>query len=208
MENKQTALNKREIRRESLRRLTVCAMLIALYFVINRYLTISVGESIKIGLSFVAPMIAAMLYGPVTGAVVYGLGDLISALIVPQGIYHPGFTFTAALMGLTWGIFTHPKPFVRFYNKSLAGSDKKAKFLAALMVLVPAVVNCLVLGLFVNSIWLAQLYTKKTYWVHVYVRLPQEALMTAVNLFAGVAFLPVAQLLRRMGFVKRLNIGK
>ena len=197
---------RREATRESIRRLAVCAMLLALYIVVNRFLTIPVGAGIKIGLSFIAPMLAAMLYGPFTGAAVYGLGDFLSAILFPQGIYHPGFTLTAALMGLIWGIFAHPYPF-RGRNRVLTPTEPKYRVFAFLLMLIPAALNCLALGLFANSLWLSQLYGSKTYWGWVVARLPQEGLMTAVNCVCGVAFLPVAQLLRKQGFVKQLPIG-
>ena len=38
------------------------------------------------------------------------LGDLIGALLFPFGAYFPGFTASAGLMGLTYGLFLYKKP--------------------------------------------------------------------------------------------------
>ena len=179
------------------RRLAVCAMLIALYIVLNRFVSITT-PGFKIGFSVVCPMIAAMLFGPCAGAVVYGMGDLLSAVIFPFGVYHPGFTFTAILMGFIWGLFTHPEPFRRFINSSLAENAGKKRFFVILWILIPALLNCLVLGLFVNTVWVAQLYSKRTYWGWFALRLAEYAVMVPVNVLLAAAVLPLTAGLRKL----------
>ena len=187
---------------EFLFKLAACAMLVALYIVLNRFVSIQT-PGVKIGFSVVCPMIAAMLWGPAAGAVVYGMGDLLSAVIFPFGVYHPGFTFTAMLMGFVWGVFTHPKPFRSFLNTSLSENAGKKRFLMILWILVPALINCLVLGLFVNTIWVAQLYTKRAYWGWFVSRLAEYAVMVPVNVLLAAALLPVAGVLRKITNKKR-----
>ena len=90
----------------TLRQLTVSALLIALDVVFTRVLAINT-PLMKIGLGFTAVAVSAMLYGPLWAALTAGLGDLIGALMFPTGAYFPGFTLTAALTGLIFGLFLY-----------------------------------------------------------------------------------------------------
>lgn len=189
---------------EALRRLAATAMLIALYVVLNRFVSISL-PGLKIGFSVVCPMLAAMLYGPLTGAAVYAAGDLISALLFPFGPYHPGFTATAALMGLIWGIFCHPQPFGLYENPRFDFSDGKSRVKAILLTLVPALLNCLLLGLLVNTEWVAQLWGSRTYFGWLLYRLPEYAVMIPVNVLLASVCLPLAETLKKSGFVRRIR---
>ena len=61
---------KRCSSRYALTALCVCAMLTALYVVLNRFVSIPISSGIKIGFSMVAPIMAGALYGPISGALV------------------------------------------------------------------------------------------------------------------------------------------
>lgn len=187
---------RRAAARGALLRLATCAVLIALYVVLNRFVSISLPGA-KIGFSVICPMLAAMVCGPLSGALVYAAGDFISAMLFPFGPFHPGFTVTAALMGLTWGILCHPRPFGLYENRCMTLEGKKNKIYAILLASAATVVNCLVLGLLVNTEWVAQLYGSKTYRGWFLYRLPEYAVMVPVNIVLASVFLPTAALLRR-----------
>ena len=122
--------------RISLRQLTVSALLIALDVVFSRVLAINT-PLMKIGLGFAAVAVSAMLYGPAWAALTAALGDLIGALLFPTGAYFPGFTLTAALTGLIFGLFLYRRE----------GSWLRA-FLAALT-------NCFFVTLVLNTLLIA-----------------------------------------------------
>ena len=120
----------------TLRQLTVSALLIALDVVFSRVLAINT-PLMKIGLGFAAVALSAMLYGPLWAALTAALGDLIGALLFPTGAYFPGFTATAALTGLIFGLFLYRR------EKSWLRA-----FLAALC-------NCLLVTLLLNTLMIA-----------------------------------------------------
>ena len=120
----------------TLRQLTVSALLIALDVVFSRVLAINT-PLMKIGLGFAAVAVAAMLYGPAWAALPAALGDLIGPLLFPTGAYFPGFTATAALTGLIFGLFLYRR------EKSWLRA-----FLAALC-------NCLLVTLLLNTLMIA-----------------------------------------------------
>ena len=90
-------------------RLAVSALLIAADVVLTRLLAINT-PVMKISLGFAAVALSALLYGPWWAAVTAALGDLLGALLFPTGAYFPGFTLTAALTGVIFGLCLYQKP--------------------------------------------------------------------------------------------------
>ncbi len=126
--------------------LTTTALLIALNVIFSEHLSIST-EFLKTNFGFIPVILAAMLFGPKIAMAVAGVGDLIGFFVFPQpGAYFPGFTFTAALTGLVYGLF--------LYSAHTAIQGKNLYIRAALAAfLVNAVLyTCL------NSFWLGLLY--------------------------------------------------
>ena len=119
----------------------VClALLTAMQIVIARILVIPLSESLRISFSFIPVVIAARRFG-ITGAVtVYALGDFIGAVAFPTtGAYFPGFTLTAAVSGLIYGLFL----------------GKKTSNIRIILSVLLSQALCTVL---MNSFWISQLY--------------------------------------------------
>lgn len=85
------------------RKLAISAMLITLDVLFTRVLAINT-PLMKIGFGFAAAAVSAMLYGPLWAMLTAALGDFLGAVIFPTGAFFPGFTLTAALTGLIFGI--------------------------------------------------------------------------------------------------------
>ena len=107
-------------------KIVTSAMLIALYFVLDRFAAINLLTN-QYKLSFIAVIFAAVFLGPAYAAVVGGLGDLISALIMPTGAYFPGFTVVSALVGLMFGLMlykkiTYPRIVISVFMAQVAGT--------------------------------------------------------------------------------------
>lgn len=122
----------------SARALAAMGLLLALEIVLSRFLSIS-AWNIKIGFSFVPVVIAAQLYGPIPAAIVAALGDFVGATLFPIGPYFPGFTLTAFLTGLVFGLFLHKKQ----------GVGRAAAAVGIVQ---------LILGLLLNTYWISVLY--------------------------------------------------
>ena len=90
----------------NIKTIAVSAMLIAMDVVFTRLLAINMLIA-KVGLGFTAVAVCAMLYGPAWAALCAALGDLAGSLLFPTGAYFPGFTATAALTGLIFGLFLY-----------------------------------------------------------------------------------------------------
>ncbi len=160
----------------TLRQLTVSALLIALDVVFSRVLAINT-PLMKIGLGFAAVAVSAMLYGPAWAALTAALGDLIGALLFPTGAYYWGFTATAALTGLIFGLYLYRRE----------GSWLRA-FLAALT-------NCLLVTLVLNTALIVWKF-KANLTALAAARIPQFFVMTAVQTAVIVAIQASTALLR------------
>ncbi|NLC78859.1 MAG: 5-formyltetrahydrofolate cyclo-ligase [Ruminococcaceae bacterium] len=97
------------------KRVVVLGLLLAAEIVLSRFLSFWFPSAamplLKIGFAFVPVVIAALLYGPVWAGAVAGLGDLLGAILFPVGAYFPGFTLSAFLTGVFYGIFLYKRKF-------------------------------------------------------------------------------------------------
>lgn len=125
-------------RRFDTKMLVTAALLIAMQIILSRFLSIN-AWNLKIGFAFTAVFVAAYLYGPWFSAVVAVIADVVGASLFPSGAFFPGFTVTAMLSGIVFGIF--------LYKKQTPGR-----------IIASVAIDQLVLGLLLNSYWLSVLY--------------------------------------------------
>lgn len=127
--------------------LTLMAILIALQ-VVTRFLTINVFPWLRISFTFLPIAAASMLLGPVPGALVGALGDVVGFFAFPTGgSYFPGFTVTNAVMGLIYGLFLHGA------YKEFALPNKASWF----RLLVCEILVTVICYLLLNTLWLTML---------------------------------------------------
>lgn len=86
------------------RRLVYLAFFVALSIVLSRFLSINVPfggvAGIRIGFGGLPIIFSGMAFGPLAGAAVGAISDLLGYIINPQGAYMPHFTISAALTGV------------------------------------------------------------------------------------------------------------
>ncbi|MBP3853015.1 MAG: folate family ECF transporter S component, partial [Erysipelotrichaceae bacterium] len=90
------------------RTLTTSALLVAMGILLGLF-KIPLSETIQIYFSFLAVAVSGFLYGPAIGFLVGALTDLGSFLVRPTGPFFIGFTLTAGLAGLIYGILLYKK---------------------------------------------------------------------------------------------------
>lgn len=146
--------------------MSVVALLVAINIVLSQTLSIHTWN-IKIGFNFIPIVVAAMLYGPVAAGVVAAMGDVVSAIAFPVGPYFPGFTLTAVLTGVVFGLFLKKKPTV-------------IKIVIAVMIVQLAI------GLFGNTFFISVLYGS-SYKALFLTRIPQCLGMSVVQIASIIA---------------------
>lgn len=152
------------------------ALLIALEIVLSRFLSIST-PIVKVGFSFVPLSMLAMLYGPFYAAAGAAIADIIGVALFPLGAYFPGYTLTAALTGLTYGLLLYRRP------------KSWGRILTAVLIV------GLVLNLGLNTVWI-QMTTGKAYMALLVPRvvksLTMVPIMTLLIRFAWEKLCPLA----------------
>ncbi len=164
-------------------RLCSLALLCAMQIVFARFLVIPIGSSVRFSLSFIAVVIAAKHFGIVGGVLVYGLGDFLGATIFPTGgAFQVGFTLTAIVSGLIYGVFLG-KELDRFWKKIIP-FDKKGIIRIVLSVLSSQIICSLLL----NSFWLS-FYYGMPFWARLGTRIPQVLIIGALEIIFMSLFL-------------------
>ena len=119
----------------NLRRLVTISLLIAISVVLSRFLSITTPIT-KIGFAFLPIAFAGIWFGAIYGGLTAAIADIIGATLFPNGAFFPGFTLTAFLTGVIYGLILHKKP-LHLSRISLA-----------------VLIITLVLHLGLNSVWL------------------------------------------------------
>jgi len=96
-------MKKKKLNTETL---VVMAFMIALEVVLSKLVSINL-SFIRIGFGFLPIAVLAILYGAKCAGIAYAIGDLIGAFLFPTGAFFPGFTLTALLTGILFGIFLY-----------------------------------------------------------------------------------------------------
>ena len=161
-------MNKK--RNNNLITLTCLALLTAMQIILARYLAIPVTESMRFTTSFIPVVIAARRFGVVGGMAVYGVGDFLGAIIFPAGgAFFPGFTVTAVISGLIYGLFL----------------SKKGGIVRIVLSVLTSQIVCTLL---MNSYWLSMLYGSEFSAIFVS-RIPQALIMSIIQILFMTLFL-------------------
>lgn len=91
-------------------KIIIIAFFIALEIILTRYLSINIGGILRIGFGFLPVAMLAIMFGPLWAGAAYAIGDILGMIIFPSGAYFPGFTLTAFLTGLVFGLILYKKP--------------------------------------------------------------------------------------------------
>lgn len=160
------------------KQLCALALLIAVGVVLGRLVPVISVWNTKIGFSFVAVMLAACIAGPIGGMVTGALIDFIGAILLPTGAYFPGFTATAALTGLVFGLL--------LYKKCNLGR-----------IVIAVLSTQIVCGFLLNTLFISILYTK-AFTVLLVTRAIQVVVMSVIEIVFAELVLDRAKLVQRI----------
>ena len=158
--------------------MVTCALLVALQVILARFLSINT-TFVVVNFSFLAVALSGILFGPLWALAVGAVSDLIGATLFPFGAFFPGFTVTAGLVGLIYGLFLHQKG-EGFHGRALWLRVVGASLCASLTRLV------------LNSVWLYIMYGKGLFGM-----LPARFTETICMVAAQILLIPVLLSLSR-----------
>lgn len=84
-------------------------LLISMEIVLTRFFSIQT-PIVRIGFGFLPIVIASVMFGPVLGGITAAFSDILGMMLFPKGTYFPGFTLSAFISGITYGILLYTKP--------------------------------------------------------------------------------------------------
>ena len=122
------------------RTITTVGLLLAIQMVLSSYGVIEVTDSLKISLAHLALTPTAILFGPVAAGLQGALSDILGFILKPTGPYFPGFTLTACLLGVIYGIALYKTKRTLWH------------------VIAARVAVCLLLNITLNTVFLTMLY--------------------------------------------------
>lgn len=152
-----------------LKKIILTGILLALFIVLNRFISIKTPLLI-ISFSYIPIMMAAIWLGPKYSILVAALGDFLASILFPFGTYFPGFTLSAGISGLIYGIFLYRKPEENISNK---------KFILKLIISNLIVLS--IIEIFVVSFWLKIMYGK-AYMIVVSSRVLAQVIMLPIRI--------------------------
>ena len=99
--------------------LVFCALMLALQVILGNVTSIQLGPTLRISFQYLASAATGLLLGPGPALLAAAGADLIGFLIRPMGTYFFGFTLSAAVSGLIYGLFFYRRD-VRLWRVLLA----------------------------------------------------------------------------------------
>ena len=150
---------------KSVKNLVIASLLITMKLILDLF-TIQLNQALHLSFEFLPFASLSMLFGPVAGSMSGGLSDIINYIINPKGAFFPGFTISAMVSGIIYGM--------AFYKKEI--SIKRCIFAKIAIVVI--------VDILLNTLWLSLLYGKG-----VFVLLPMRIIKNVVMIPINVAMM-------------------
>ena len=146
---------------KSVKNLVIASLLITMKLILDLF-TIQLNQALHLSFEFLPFASLSMLFGPVAGAMSGGLSDIINYIINPKGAFFPGFTISAMVSGIIYGI--------AFYKKEI--SVKRCIFAEIAIVVI--------VDILLNTLWLSLLYGKG-FFILLPMRIIKNVVMIPIN---------------------------
>ena len=143
-----------EKKRFTTKEISLLGMLIALNIIMAEVCKITIlPRSLELSLGFVPLALSGMLFGLVPTVTLAVVADIIGALLFNAGNFYFGYTLTAFMTGLFYGIFLHKKE------------------LSTLRIVICQLLVSLICYAFLNSLWALNWVTKTAAEEYIGIRL-------------------------------------
>lgn len=146
---------------KKLKTLVITALLIAIGIILGQF-SIQLTETTKIGISFIATQMTANLFGPVVGGIMGGVADILKFIIKPTGPFLIGYTISAILGPVIYGVMLYKKP-ISFWR-----------------ILLSKVVVAIFINLLLGTFW-SYHYFGAAFWAAIPAKLIQQVIQVPVQ---------------------------
>lgn len=159
-------------------KIILAASLLALLVILTRFLSINT-PIMRVSFAFLPTMIAATYLGWKWTLIINVLGDLIGAILFPTGPYFIGYTFSAAVSAIIYGLI--------LYRPSLHSGAKQPKtWTFTIRTFIAVALVTLLVHAGMNSLWLS-LTTGKAYVVILEMRIIHQLIMVPIQIVTFLA---------------------
>lgn len=144
--------------------LVTVAMLIAVDIILTRLLKIEITPTLRLTFGFIAIALIGIQFGPLIAGAAAAVSDVLGFLLLNTSAapFFPGFTASALVMGVIYGVFLYKKR------------------CNVLRIVLSAVLVIVLVELGMNTLWLSILYGKG-FFVLVVPRLIKAAIMLPIQ---------------------------
>lgn len=153
--------SSKELRK--VRNLVLASLLIAVKLLLDLF-TIQILPTLHLSFEFLASSTIGMLFGPSIGALCEGLSDIINYILNPKGAFFPGFTISAVVTGIIYGLVLYKKK------------------ITVLRCVAAVIITTVIVEIGLNTIWLSILYNK-AFIVLIGTRMVKNLVMIPINAF-------------------------
>ena len=130
----------------STRNLILMAALVAMQIILSRFLSIQASDILRISFESVPIILAGMWLGPLSGAVVALIADILGTVLSGYGIWFPPIALGPVLVGVLSGLST------KYIFRSDLSSTKES-WKVILTVIVIGIINSFVIGPFTTTLY-------------------------------------------------------
>ncbi|MCI8353309.1 MAG: folate family ECF transporter S component [Clostridia bacterium] len=162
------------------KKIVLAGIFIAMTVILSRFLAVKL-PGYKIGFSYIPAYLGGMLLGPIYNAVILVLADLIGATLFPFGSYFVGYTITALLNGIVYGVILH-----KIYKEELSNKQIIIRLICA------AVINQILVNGVLNTFWIS-ITQDKAFFVIAGARLVKEIIMVPIQV---ITMFPIIKVIK------------
>lgn len=130
----------------SVRNLSMMAALVAMQIILARFLSIQVSEILRISFESVPVILAGMWLGPLSGAIVALVADVLGTVLSGYGIWFPPIALGPVLVGVISGLSTK-----YIFRSDLSATRDSWK--VVLTVVAAGIVNSFLIGAFTTTLY-------------------------------------------------------
>ena len=169
----------------SVRNLTLMAALVAMQIIMARFLSIQASDTLRISFESVPIFLAGMWLGPVSGAIVAVIADILGVIISGYGVWFPPIALGPVLVAVLSGLSTK-----YIFKSDLTANHEIWKVVVT--VVVAGIINSFLVGVVTTSLYSVVIMKNTMAFPALLVKNFTERLATKPITIIGDALLVVA----------------
>lgn len=166
----------------------ISGLLIAIATLLS-FTNLPINNFLQIRFTSIPFAVAGFILGPAYAGVIGGIADVLGHFSRPTGPFFPGFTLSNIVTGIIFGLMLYKKKPVVW------------------RVLIATILNAVIVGLLLNTLWLSMLYGKG-FLPLISTRIVKELIMIPINTAMYMVVLTAISKIKIFSHFNSANFGK